>query len=152
MPPVSWKKRKKKRLSKVGRLYTYAGNTHKTSLKELSYLGLLLLWSQHTNPRPCLPGNHSEDIGFVGKGLFQPRTLGLNPRWLAAFGYSHFEGTVWDGHIIVCHLHYMEACSKQQTKTYRTGVAQLWEITLYSRVLFHIHSCFTMLFETVILV
>lgn len=91
------------------------------------------------SPGPCLPSNHSEDIGFVGKGLFQPRSLGLNPRRLATFGYSHFEGTIWDWYIIVCHLHYMDTCSKRQTNIC-TRVTRLWEITLCCRVSLSIHT------------
>lgn len=120
---------------------TYVGYTHKTYLKQLNYSGLLLLESQHTQvPGPSLPGNHSEDVGFVGEGLLQSRSLGLNPRWLAAFSYSHFEGTVWDGHIIVCHLHYMEPCSKQQTKTYlNKSHPSVGNNTLYSRAFSSLH-------------
>lgn len=33
---------------------TYVGYTHKTSLKQLNYLGLLLLESQHTDLRALL--------------------------------------------------------------------------------------------------
>ena len=87
------------------------------------------------NVGPCLPGNHGEDIGLVGKGLFQSRSLGLHPRWLAAFSDSHLEGTVWDRHIIICHLHYMETCSKQQTDTHICiQIPYLWKMILYFRV------------------
>lgn len=61
-------------------------------------------------PEHCLPGYHCEDVRFVGKGFFQSRTLGMDPGWLAAFSYSHFEGTVRDLQIIISHLYYMEAC------------------------------------------
>lgn len=111
---IKKKKRKEKKPLKCWETLHICRQHPLNFFKRVKLLGAPPFMESATNPRPCSPGHHREDVGFVGEGLFQPRTLGLNPRRLAAFGHSHFEGTVWDGHIVVCHLHHMEACAKQQ--------------------------------------
>ena len=103
-------KKKFKRKKKVGKPWYI----HKTFWEHLKYLGLLSFYRVNTwIPGLCLPGNHREDVGLIGESLLQSRSLSLNPRRLAAFSHSHFKGTIWDGHIVIGYLHYMEACSTQ---------------------------------------